>query len=72
MQYFQFIQPLLAEYIPHKVFMAGNEKNDQLPLIANKPATGDTLIYLCREYSCLKPVKQVVELIELISGGNKN
>jgi len=63
---------VLAEYIPHKVFMAAPKGHVELPLLAQKPSTNPPLIYLCRAYSCLKPVTQTRQLLELISKANKN
>jgi len=63
---------VLAEYIPHKVFMAGSKGHVELPLLAEKPSTNPALIYLCTAYSCLKPVSQISQLLELITNGNKN
>ncbi len=63
---------VLAEYIPHKVFMASPTGIGNLPLLAGKQPTDPPSIYLCKAYSCLKPVSSVSELIELASNGNKN
>jgi uncharacterized protein YyaL (SSP411 family) len=57
---------VLAEYIPHKVFMSSEKPDENLPLLIGKTPTDKPLIYLCREYSCLKPVSGVGELLELI------
>jgi uncharacterized protein YyaL (SSP411 family) len=62
---------VLAEYIPHKVFMASERGIGNLPLLAGKPAADPPLIYLCEAYSCLKPVSGVNELIELTHNRNK-
>ena len=63
---------VLAEYIPHKVFMASEKGSGKLPLMAGKQPTDPALIYLCKAYSCLKPVSGVSELIKLVRNGNKN
>lgn len=63
---------ILAEYIPHKVFMASPKGIGNLPLLAGKQPTDPPSIYLCKAYSCLKPVSSVSELIELVNDGNKN
>ncbi|MFI5187402.1 MAG: thioredoxin domain-containing protein [Chitinophagales bacterium] len=58
---------VLAEFIPHKVFVFSTINNEKLPLLMGKPATETALIYLCRSYSCLKPVSGVNELLKLIN-----
>jgi len=63
---------LLAEYIPHKIFMVSETGKEQLPLLTGKTPIDKPLIYLCREYSCLKPVTDVKQLLELINERNKN
>jgi uncharacterized protein len=63
---------VLAEYIPHKIFLVSNTGEEQLPLLTGKTPIDKPLIYLCREYSCLKPVTQVNELLALINERNKN
>lgn len=57
---------ILRQYIPNKVFMASNQVSD-LPLLKSKPVFDRPLIYLCRNYSCEKPVATVTELIQLIT-----
>ncbi|HMG69089.1 MAG TPA: thioredoxin domain-containing protein, partial [Chitinophagaceae bacterium] len=51
---------VLAEYIPHKVFMKSTMSNENLPLLIGKLPKDISLIYLCRAYSCLKPVSGVI------------
>jgi uncharacterized protein YyaL (SSP411 family) len=63
---------VLAEYIPHKIFLVSETGKEQLPLLTGKTPIDKPLIYLCREYSCLKPVTEVKQLLELINERNKN
>jgi uncharacterized protein YyaL (SSP411 family) len=60
---------MLAEYIPHRVIMASNIPDTAFPLLAGKPAALTTVIYLCRNYTCLNPVFSAKELILLINSG---
>lgn len=70
---FSFLaEQVLAEYIPHKVFMAASKGNVELPILAGKPQVNPPLIYLCKNYSCLKPVTGAGQLLQLINNGNKN
>jgi len=63
---------VLAEYIPHKIFLVSKTGKEQLPLLTGKTPIDKPLIYLCREYSCLKPVTEVNQLLALINERNKN
>jgi uncharacterized protein YyaL (SSP411 family) len=69
---FLLAKQVLAEYIPHKVFMASPIGIGNLPLLAGKQSANPALIYLCKAYSCLKPVSEVSELIKLVANRNKN
>lgn len=62
---------LLAEYIPHKIFMVSETGKEQLPLLTGKTPIDKPLIYLCHEYSCLKPVTEVNQLLALMDERNK-
>jgi hypothetical protein len=70
--YSSVAKQVLAEYIPHKVFLASSTSCEELPLLAGKPLTNLPLIYLCKAYSCLKPVSEVNQLLGLLNKGNKN
>ena len=56
---------VLKEYIPHKIIMSGNEGSNSFPLLSGKTAA-ETTLYLCRNYTCEKPVSTVLELMTLI------
>ena len=57
------------QFIPHKTMMAAAELNDEFPLLAGKEPDGETLIYLCQDYACRRPVKTVDELKQLLEEG---
>jgi len=63
---------VLAEYIPHKIFLVSKTGKEQLPLLTGKTPIDKPLIYLCQEYSCLKPVTDVNQLLALMYERNKN
>jgi uncharacterized protein len=65
-------EQVLAEYIPHKVFMISSMGIVELPLILGRKPKNIPLIYLCKGYICFKPVSEVNELLKLISIRNKN
>jgi uncharacterized protein YyaL (SSP411 family) len=60
------IAPILAEFIPHKVFMAPSKITGSLPLIKGKSYSNPALIYLCKQYACKQPVESLDELLKLL------
>lgn len=63
---------LLNNFIPNKVLQCAVEvQGDQYPLLVNKPFSKQPLAYLCRNYMCLEPVKNVAQLMHKITGGIK-
>jgi uncharacterized protein YyaL (SSP411 family) len=69
---FKLSEMVLAEYIPHKVFITSLNNLVELPLLRGREPQNIPLIYLCRSYECLKPVSGVDELLKLINIRNKN
>ncbi len=61
---------LLEQYIPHKVLMASKKADSRFPILANKPISEPSLIYLCSNYTCHNPVISVTGLISLINSTN--
>ncbi|MEO5946964.1 MAG: thioredoxin domain-containing protein [Chitinophagaceae bacterium] len=66
------LKEVLAEYIPHRVIMATEKKESGYPLLTNKQVLVKTSIFLCRNYTCLKPVFSVKELMLLINKAQKS
>ena len=56
---------LLKNGISNYVMMAGEEAHDEFPLLASKATKGDTLIFFCQNFSCERPV---VEVVDALSG----
>jgi uncharacterized protein len=52
--------------VPNRVFQLTSDTYFNLPLLRNKPVLGQSQFFLCREYSCQQPVKEVAELYGLI------
>jgi uncharacterized protein YyaL (SSP411 family) len=52
--------------VPNRVFQLTSVTYFNLPLLRNKPILGQSQFFLCREYSCQQPVKEVAELYDLI------
>src|SRR6186997_2960796 len=59
---------LLRQYIPHKVLMATSIENEQFALLAGKSVNVDPFIFICKSFSCSKPVTSVGEAMGLIKG----
>jgi uncharacterized protein YyaL (SSP411 family) len=59
-------QEFLKKAIPNRVFQVSSVTHPDLPILRNKPVQGPSQFFLCRDYSCQKPVKEVAELIRLI------
>lgn len=56
----------LLNFIPYRVFQSATTRNDQFPLLRDKPLSDLTYIFLCRDYSCQSPVTEVYELIRIL------
>ena len=59
------LKELQKHYLPHVIFCAGISENG-LPLLKDRLMPGKTLIYICRNQSCLLPVGTVEEALTLI------
>lgn len=57
---------VLGEFIPNKVLMFSEQDDSRYPLLKNKFSSDQTLIYLCKDYSCKQPVRAVEELLQQI------
>ncbi len=60
------LKQVLKEYIPHKVIMSTKGESNSFPILSGKESTGESTLYLCRNYACKKPVFSVDALIALI------
>jgi uncharacterized protein YyaL (SSP411 family) len=58
---------LVKEFIPHRVLMASEREDNSFPLLSGKAATDPSSIYLCKDFSCLKPVQTIKALMLLIN-----
>lgn len=66
--YRKVIQEILSRYLPHAVVIGSREESTAFPLLENRaPAGSDTLIYVCQDYTCRKPVSTVEEFDALIA-----
>ncbi|MGB3468607.1 MAG: thioredoxin domain-containing protein [Cyclobacteriaceae bacterium] len=56
---------MAASYLPDAIFL-GTTREENLELLANKYVADKTLIYVCREKSCLLPVQEVDAALRLM------
>ena len=57
---------VLEAYIPHKILMSTGVESSSFPILRGKRPTVRENLYLCRNYTCLKPVNTVNQLLALI------
>lgn len=67
-EYNQFALKINELFIPDKIIMAysGNREN-KYPLLHAKDKNSETLIFVCKNYSCNKPVKTLKEFKKLMN-----
>jgi uncharacterized protein YyaL (SSP411 family) len=53
-------------YIPFKVLLGAEKDKEGLPLLEHREQMGKTLIYVCEDYHCIKPVSDIEEIFNLI------
>lgn len=61
-----YLEEILRLPIPHKLVMASARPDKNVPLLANKAVNDETLIYLCKNYSCLNPVNTITDLQKIL------
>ena len=54
-----------TNYLPNTL-IASSTKNDSLPLLANRYMDGETMIFVCQNYTCKLPVAEIDEAKKLI------
>jgi uncharacterized protein len=55
---------LLQVYLPGKILQCGQGQSSDFPLLNGKNPGNETLIYLCRQYSCKSPVISIDKLLQ--------
>lgn len=64
------LKDMLGYFVPNKVLMATSIENESFPLLRGKAITPGGAVYVCKEFTCLKPVTSASMAIELIKGLN--
>ncbi len=57
------------DFLPNKVIAASREKGAHIALLDGKTGGEDALIYVCRDFSCQRPVHNIDEFREVIEKG---
>ncbi|MEI7735017.1 MAG: thioredoxin domain-containing protein [Ferruginibacter sp.] len=55
---------LLNQYLPEVILQTDAAEDGNFPMLKGKNPGKDTLIYLCKQYSCKEPVNTVEKLLE--------
>jgi uncharacterized protein len=61
---------LLQVYLPGKILQCGSGQSSDFPLLKGKNPVNETLIYLCRQYSCKSPVISTESVVQQIKENN--
>lgn len=59
------MQDTNRHYIPFKVILGATNDKPGIPLLEQRERPGETLIYVCEDYHCIKPVNYIEEIINL-------
>ncbi|MEI6949467.1 thioredoxin domain-containing protein [Paraflavisolibacter sp. H34] len=62
-----YLKNVLRLYLPHSLILASVTADEKFPLLRSKENNGDTLIFLCRNYTCQNPVSTIEEFKQLLS-----
>jgi uncharacterized protein YyaL (SSP411 family) len=65
-RYMALLDEILRYYIPLKVLQSYPFDNEDFPLLKQRFTHGKSYLYWCRDYSCLTPVENVADLLQLI------
>jgi uncharacterized protein YyaL (SSP411 family) len=57
---------VLKSFVPYKVYQSSVRSNNDFPLLKGKVPGKQTSFFLCKNYSCKKPVYDSAEFIQLI------
>jgi uncharacterized protein len=64
---FEKVGEINALFLPNKILMASVKEDETLPLLRGREVEGETLIYLCQNYTCRMPVKIIEDFITTLS-----
>jgi len=61
----QKLSELQKKYLPNTIYLGGDEEGN-LPLLESKLIQGKTMIYVCENKTCQRPVQEVAEALKQI------
>lgn len=53
-------------FLPYRVLVGARENIPEIPLLTGREQENETLVYLCKDYHCIKPVHYIEEIVNLI------
>lgn len=53
-------------FLPNKVIAASREPEESIPLLGGKDGNADALIYVCRNFTCQRPVSDLDEFRQMV------
>ncbi len=65
-RYRDYTKELLKTFLPGALLMSSAGNEEQFPLLREREKKGETLIYLCRDYACRRPVNNVPAFLDLL------
>ena len=60
------LKELLSTFIPFRIIQSSPSESKDFPLLEGKPSSTETMIYLCKDYSCQTPVNEVTAFREML------
>jgi uncharacterized protein YyaL (SSP411 family) len=67
---FEKARKIQQQFIPNRLLAVSKTVTDANPLLAGKPGETDAYIYICRNYTCQRPVQSLKEFDQLIRAKN--
>lgn len=64
--FYEYRDNLIRHYQPNKIVQTSLIENPDFPLLRGRGTVSETLLYLCKNYTCHQPVSTVNSLIEII------
>jgi uncharacterized protein len=65
-EYQHFRDNLLKSYLPGTVLQSSSTGNPCFPLLRGRAAANETLIYICKNYTCAAPIKDLQKSLETL------
>ncbi len=70
--FLELIPKISMRYLPHAVVIGAQSADARYPLLENRTTPdGNTLIYVCQDYACQRPVTNMEQFDELVLGQKK-